>query len=146
LSAFPGLIVKKSYWRWPERDLAGNAIDFFDQVLNLTFQDAMRQIIDEPSLRSQRGRPTEKHQKPNLATAGWSTLPKSLKPGAYDLSRHSAERRRMPVRSRPELFAQNAFTIPTRPEHPNHSNDSPTGLRQATAISFEKLRGYLVES
>ncbi len=23
LSAFPGLIVKESYWRWPQRDLAG---------------------------------------------------------------------------------------------------------------------------
>jgi hypothetical protein len=51
LSAFPGLIVKESYWRWPERDLAGNAIDFFVQVLNLSFHDAMRQIIGEPSLR-----------------------------------------------------------------------------------------------
>jgi len=51
LSAFPGLIVKESYWRWPERDLAGNAIDFFVQVLNLTFHDAMRQIIGEPSPR-----------------------------------------------------------------------------------------------
>jgi len=45
LSAFPGLLVKESYWRWPERDLAGNAIDFFVQVLKMTFHDAMRQII-----------------------------------------------------------------------------------------------------
>ena len=28
LPAYPGLIVKDSYWRWPERNLAGNAIDF----------------------------------------------------------------------------------------------------------------------
>ena len=35
LPAFPGLIVKDSYWRWPERDLAGNAIDFHVQVLGL---------------------------------------------------------------------------------------------------------------
>ena len=28
LPTHPGLIVKDSYWRWPERDLAGNAIDF----------------------------------------------------------------------------------------------------------------------
>jgi len=29
LPAYPGLILKDSYWRWPDRDLAGNAIDFF---------------------------------------------------------------------------------------------------------------------
>ena len=45
LSAFPGLIVKESYWRWPQRDLAGNAIDFFVQVLKMNFHDAIRQII-----------------------------------------------------------------------------------------------------
>jgi hypothetical protein len=44
LPAFPGLIVKESYWRWPERDLAGNAIDFFVQILKMNFHDAMRQI------------------------------------------------------------------------------------------------------
>ena len=44
LPAFPGLILKDSYWRWPERDLAGNTIDFFVQVLGLSFNDAMRQI------------------------------------------------------------------------------------------------------
>jgi hypothetical protein len=32
------------YWRWPERNLAGNAIDFHIQVLGLSFHDAMRQI------------------------------------------------------------------------------------------------------
>ena len=44
LPAFPGLILKDSYWRWPQRNLAGNAIDFFVQVLGLSFHDAMRQI------------------------------------------------------------------------------------------------------
>ena len=44
LPAYPGLIVKDSYWRWPERDLAGNAIDFCVQVLGLSFHDAMRLI------------------------------------------------------------------------------------------------------
>jgi hypothetical protein len=44
LPAYPGLIVKDSYWRWPERGLAGNAIDFFVRVLGLSFHDAMRQI------------------------------------------------------------------------------------------------------
>ena len=44
LPAYPGLIVKDCYWRWPERNLAGNAIDFFVRVLGLSFHDAMRQI------------------------------------------------------------------------------------------------------
>lgn len=44
VAAYPGLIIKDSYWRWPERDLAGNTIDFFVQVLAMSFHDAMRQI------------------------------------------------------------------------------------------------------
>ena len=44
LPAYPGLIIKDSYWRWPERNLAGNAIDFSVQVLGLSFHDAMHQI------------------------------------------------------------------------------------------------------
>lgn len=44
LPAYPGLIIKDSYWRWPERDLAGNAIDFHVHVLGLSFHDAMRHI------------------------------------------------------------------------------------------------------
>lgn len=45
LPAFPGLLVKDNYWRWPQRDLAGNTIDFFVKVLGLSFHTAMRQII-----------------------------------------------------------------------------------------------------
>ncbi len=51
---YAGLIVKDSYWRWPaapkpggggpERDLGGNTIDFFVQVLGLSFHDAMKAI------------------------------------------------------------------------------------------------------
>lgn len=44
LPAYPGLIIKDSYWRWPERNLAGNAIDFHVQVLGLSFHDAMQAI------------------------------------------------------------------------------------------------------
>jgi len=44
LANFPGLIVKDAYWRWPERELAGNAIDFCTQVLHLSFHDAMRAL------------------------------------------------------------------------------------------------------
>lgn len=47
LSAYPGLIIKDSYWRWPERDLAGNAIDFCMRVLGLSFHEAMRQITGQ---------------------------------------------------------------------------------------------------
>jgi hypothetical protein len=44
LSAFPGLIVKDCYWRWPQRDLAGNSIDFLVKILGLSFHDAMKAI------------------------------------------------------------------------------------------------------
>ncbi|MEW6302361.1 MAG: hypothetical protein AB1705_02755 [Verrucomicrobiota bacterium] len=44
----PGLIVKESYWRWPARELEGNAIDFFVHVLGLSFHDAMLQITGAP--------------------------------------------------------------------------------------------------
>ena len=46
LPAFPGLIVKDSYWRWPQRELAGNTIDFFVNVLGLSFADAMRELTE----------------------------------------------------------------------------------------------------
>lgn len=42
--AYPGLIVKNSSWRWPERDLAGNAIDCCVRVLGLSFHDAVHEI------------------------------------------------------------------------------------------------------
>ena len=44
-SYFGGLLLKDSYWRWPQRNLAGNAIDFFVKLLGLSFNDAMRQIL-----------------------------------------------------------------------------------------------------
>jgi hypothetical protein len=44
LAAYPGLLVKDSCWRWPERAMAGNAIDSFVQILGLSFHNAMRQI------------------------------------------------------------------------------------------------------
>jgi hypothetical protein len=45
LPAYKGLLVKDSYWRWPAQNKAGNAIDFFVQVLGMTFNQAMRQIL-----------------------------------------------------------------------------------------------------
>lgn len=47
LPAYPGLVLKDSYWRWPERNQAGNAIDFFMRVLGLSFHEAMRQITGQ---------------------------------------------------------------------------------------------------
>jgi len=45
LLEYKGLIVKASYWRWPERELAGNAIDFYTHVLGVSFADAMREFL-----------------------------------------------------------------------------------------------------
>ena len=44
LATHKGLLIKDGYWRWPQRNLAGNAIDFFTQVLGLSFHDAMKEI------------------------------------------------------------------------------------------------------
>lgn len=35
---------RSGYWRWPQRDRPGNAIDFFMRVLGLSFHQAMRQL------------------------------------------------------------------------------------------------------
>lgn len=43
--AYPGLVVKDGYWRWLERALAGNAIYFCTQVLQLSFHEVMRELI-----------------------------------------------------------------------------------------------------
>jgi len=39
-----GLVIKHSYWVWPDRNIAGNAIDYFVKVEGMTFNQAM-QII-----------------------------------------------------------------------------------------------------
>ena len=41
---YNGLVLKASYWRWPEHDISGNSIDFYTKVLKLSFSDAMREI------------------------------------------------------------------------------------------------------
>ena len=46
LVAYKGLLIKDSYWRWPQRQLAGNTIDLFVQVLGFSFTDAMRRITE----------------------------------------------------------------------------------------------------
>lgn len=46
LVAYKGLLIKDSYWRWPQRQLAGNTIDLFVKVFGLSFNDAMRQITE----------------------------------------------------------------------------------------------------
>lgn len=45
LTAHPGLLIKDSYWRWPEQNKSGNAIDLLTQVLGLSFHEAMRAIF-----------------------------------------------------------------------------------------------------
>ena len=40
----PGIVVKDSYWRWPERNMQGNAIDFYTKVLGRSFAQAMDRI------------------------------------------------------------------------------------------------------
>ena len=39
-------MVKDSYWRWPEREPGGDAIDFLVQVLGRSFHDAMRELTE----------------------------------------------------------------------------------------------------
>lgn len=45
VQAYPGLVVKDGYWRWPQRGLAGNAIDFGTQILRLSFHDTLRELL-----------------------------------------------------------------------------------------------------
>jgi hypothetical protein len=40
----PGLIIKDSYWRLPERNTGGNAIDLLTQIMRLGFNDAMLEL------------------------------------------------------------------------------------------------------
>lgn len=47
VTEYPGLIVKDSYWRWAERGIAGNTIDFFTKVVGITFQNTMRIIAEK---------------------------------------------------------------------------------------------------
>jgi len=44
---YQGLLLKASYWRWPARNLVGNAIDFYTKVLDLSFADAMKELRKE---------------------------------------------------------------------------------------------------
>jgi hypothetical protein len=40
----PGIIIKDSYWRCPERNTGGNAIDLLTQVMRLGFNEAMLEL------------------------------------------------------------------------------------------------------
>jgi hypothetical protein len=44
----PGIIVKDSYWNRPEHDNCGNTIDFFVDVLGMSFSNAMQEILGQP--------------------------------------------------------------------------------------------------
>jgi len=43
-----GLVIKNHFWIWADRNIAGNAIDFFVMVLGMTFNQAMRVITAAP--------------------------------------------------------------------------------------------------
>ena len=47
VECYRGLLLKATYWRWPGRNLAGNAIDFYTKVLGASFADAMRELTQE---------------------------------------------------------------------------------------------------
>ncbi|MEO5367992.1 MAG: hypothetical protein H7831_16875 [Magnetococcus sp. WYHC-3] len=47
VECYRGLVLKASYWRWPDRDMAGNAIDFYTKVLGASFTDAMRELTQK---------------------------------------------------------------------------------------------------
>jgi hypothetical protein len=40
------LVLKASYWRWPDRGMADNAIDFYTKVLGTSFNDAMKELTE----------------------------------------------------------------------------------------------------
>ena len=44
-----GLVLKQHFWIWPDRNLAGNAIDFFVKVEGKTFHQAMEIITEATS-------------------------------------------------------------------------------------------------
>ena len=42
-----GIIIKNWYWRCPARNLCGNSIDFFVDVLAMSFNQAMQAILND---------------------------------------------------------------------------------------------------
>ena len=40
------LIIREHYWRSPSKGIGGNAIDFFMQIEDLSFQETMFVLID----------------------------------------------------------------------------------------------------
>jgi len=47
---YPGLLIKENYWRWPDHDMSGNTIDFFTQVLRMSFHATMVAITESKPL------------------------------------------------------------------------------------------------
>lgn len=39
-----GIVIKESFWTWPERNMAGNTIDFFVKIEGRSFNQAMEII------------------------------------------------------------------------------------------------------
>ena len=44
-----GLVAKLNFWRWPEKHLAGNTIDFFVKIEGLSFHETMLLITGKPA-------------------------------------------------------------------------------------------------
>jgi hypothetical protein len=51
---YPDLVVKQHYWTWPDKNMAGNTIDFFVKIEGKSFNQAM-EIITCPAPRETEG-------------------------------------------------------------------------------------------
>jgi hypothetical protein len=63
-----GLILKQSFWIWTEKNIAGNAIDFFTRVEGTSFHQAMEIITANHHYDlSERKIPEERGNVPKIA-------------------------------------------------------------------------------
>jgi hypothetical protein len=140
LPAYPGIIVKDSYWRWPERNLAGNAIDFHVQVLGLSFHDAMRQRSPASkttagviTLRRRFGQKPVQRQKSNLATPVRSNIQKP-----YDASSANFTMPKKLVTSSDKSSVTSPRAVPKREglAAAKKSRWSAEGNRASNTLSF----------
>ena len=74
-----GLVIKQSFWIWPDRNIAGNAIDYFVKVEGMTFNQAMQIITaaapcDASGSESRQTTERARHNPGNPTTAAWQQL------------------------------------------------------------------------
>jgi hypothetical protein len=124
--AFKGLIVKDFYWRWPERNLDRNAIDFFVHVLGLLPRCHVPNRRDLNRNKSQNNRKRRGTRTPvrrlepkknqNSVSTGaetptsWKITNEPVRSQPYDVSAAIGPQNPMPAR----LFGKN----PTKPKQP----------------------------